>query len=300
MGKKFFGFVFMTLIAAGFINAQALDRSQYEETTLFDYKLWANKAQNGETRKFKAPVVFFGQTGTDFYFDDIDGNNFTTFEVEKRWPAMKQNQPVTIYFTGTGRWSCIIDDIDYAAPASAAQLQPSSGSDSAPQPLSTPSEIPVTPVETPESAWAAAETPAPAADPATSESSPDPAEPEVFLVPAELRAPTADPATSESSPDPVTPAASAPGTPVAAAKILGSIPQTGSNKIYRLQTGSFLMATNAVQTFNKLRAAGLNPAYERHGNYTRVVLTKIRADDVSPYAERIAAAGLSEIWCREE
>ncbi|GHV59134.1 hypothetical protein AGMMS49579_26760 [Spirochaetia bacterium] len=287
MGKKFFSFVFMTLITAGFINAQALDRSQYEETTLFDYKLWANKAQTGETKKFKAPVVFFGQSGTDFYFDDIDGNNFTTFEVEKRWPAMKQNQPVTIYFTSTGRWSCIIDDIDYAAPASAAQLQPGSGSDSVPQPLSTPSGIPVTPVETPESAWAATETPAPA-------------EPEVSLAPAEPRAPTADPATSASPSAPVTPSASAPGTPVTAAKIWGNIPKTGSNKIYRLQTGSFLMATNAVQAFNKLRAVGLNPVYERHDNYTRVVLTKIRADDVFPYAERIAAAGLLEIWCREE
>jgi rare lipoprotein A len=107
------------------------------------------------------------------------------------------------------------------------------------------------------------------------------------MIPAELRVPNS----AVSGP----PIASPP-----AAKIVGNIPQRGSNKVYRLQVGSFLIAANAVRTLNKLKELGLNPAYEKYGDYTRVIFTGIRANDVSAWAEKLGPAGFPEIWCREE
>ena len=76
-------------------------------------------------------------------------------------------------------------------------------------------------------------------------------------------------------------------------------------KNYRLQVGSFRNARNAVETFDKLKASGLNPAYERFTNsdnveYYRVVLAGVRGTDVQITTERLSAAGFREAIIREE
>ena len=75
-------------------------------------------------------------------------------------------------------------------------------------------------------------------------------------------------------------------------------------KNYRLQVGSFRNARNAVETFDKLKASGLNPAYERFSSdnvdYYRVVLAGIRGTDVESTAERLSFAGFREAIIREE
>ncbi|GHT57839.1 hypothetical protein FACS1894109_10840 [Spirochaetia bacterium] len=306
--KKFLNFIFMISAIVGFGKAQELDRSLYEETALSDYKIWVSKAQYGESKKFRAPVVFSGQIDTDLYFDDSAGENFTAFKAEKTWPAMGKNQQVTIYFTGTGQGPSVINDIDYNDSASA-------NISSAPEPLPRRTDA------------------EPAIAPTASAASRAPAEPTVSIIEASPRTPTA-PAVSIIEASPRTPAApavsiieasprapaapavsimvpAAPRTPEPVivparprayppAKILGSIPKRGSHNLYRLQVGSFLNFNNAEQAYNRLLDAGLKPAYENYGVYTRVVFKRIYADDVASCAAIIGAIGFPEIWCREE
>ena len=78
-----------------------------------------------------------------------------------------------------------------------------------------------------------------------------------------------------------------------------------SEKNYRFQVGSFSNARNAVDAFDRLKAAGLNPAYERFVNdnnvqFYRVVVAGVSGISVQSTSERIYAAGFSEALIREE
>jgi len=78
-----------------------------------------------------------------------------------------------------------------------------------------------------------------------------------------------------------------------------------ANKTYRLQVGSYRIARNAVEAFDKLKNSGLNPSYERYlngenGEYFRVVLAGVRGTDVQITAERLKEAGFREAIIREE
>ena len=77
------------------------------------------------------------------------------------------------------------------------------------------------------------------------------------------------------------------------------------NKTYRLQVGSYRVARNAVDAFEKLKNSGLTPAYERYtdsenGEYFRVVLAGISGTDVQSIIERLGLAGFKEALIREE
>jgi len=77
------------------------------------------------------------------------------------------------------------------------------------------------------------------------------------------------------------------------------------NKSYRLQVGSYKNARNAVDAFERLKNAGLNPAYERFSDgvnteYFRVVLAGIHGTEVQSTAEKIGTAGFKEAIIREE
>jgi len=76
------------------------------------------------------------------------------------------------------------------------------------------------------------------------------------------------------------------------------------DKNYRFQVGSFRIARNAVEAFDRLKGAGLSPAYERYtdseGDYFRVVLAGIRGTDVQITSEKISAAGFKEAIIRAE
>jgi len=75
-------------------------------------------------------------------------------------------------------------------------------------------------------------------------------------------------------------------------------PQPG--KQYKLQVGSYKIARNAVDAFTKLQKSGLNPDYERFGDFYRVVLKGIRGSDVQAVAEKLEQAGFSEAIIKEE
>jgi rare lipoprotein A len=84
------------------------------------------------------------------------------------------------------------------------------------------------------------------------------------------------------------------------AEIKPSIPPTGTGKRYRIQVGAYKIVRNAMDVFDKLKNTGLNPAYERNGEYYRVVLAGIYADDVQLVAEKLGTAGFREVLIREE
>jgi rare lipoprotein A len=106
------------------------------------------------------------------------------------------------------------------------------------------------------------------------------------------------------APIPAAPAAASPAAPPAApvyssaALIPSGSPAPG--KTYRLQVGSYKLAKNAVESFEKLKNSGLNPAYERNGEYFRVVLAGIRGSEIPAVAEKLGAAGFREALVREE
>jgi rare lipoprotein A len=55
-----------------------------------------------------------------------------------------------------------------------------------------------------------------------------------------------------------------------------------------------------VDTFDRVKSIGLEPSYERHDDYYRVVLTGIRAEDIQTLAGRLGSIGFREILIREE
>jgi len=72
-----------------------------------------------------------------------------------------------------------------------------------------------------------------------------------------------------------------------------------------LQVGSFRVARNAVDAFERLKNAGLNPAYERftdraNVDYFRVVLAGVPGADVQSVAEKLRVSGFWEAIIREE
>jgi rare lipoprotein A len=84
------------------------------------------------------------------------------------------------------------------------------------------------------------------------------------------------------------------------ANIKPALPLPGTNKKYRLQVGSYKVPKNAIEAFDKLKNAGLNPSYERYGELYRVVLSGVKSDDVKSVAEKIGQAGFSEALIKEE
>jgi rare lipoprotein A len=72
------------------------------------------------------------------------------------------------------------------------------------------------------------------------------------------------------------------------------------DKKYRLQVGAYKIAKNAVDAFDKLKNTGLSPAYERAGEYFRVVLAGIPGSDIQSVTEKLGAVGFREALIREE
>ena len=73
-----------------------------------------------------------------------------------------------------------------------------------------------------------------------------------------------------------------------------------SGRYYRLQVGSYKVAKNAVDVFDRLSSAGLNPQWEPYGELYRVVISNVRAEDINTIAVRLGSAGFKEAIAREE
>ena len=87
--------------------------------------------------------------------------------------------------------------------------------------------------------------------------------------------------------------------PASGLKLLPAInPLPG--RVYRLQVGSYKIPRHAVDAFDKLKAAGLNPSYEPNGEYYRVVLARIPGAEVPSVVARLEYAGFREALIKEE
>ncbi|MDR0598689.1 MAG: septal ring lytic transglycosylase RlpA family protein [Treponema sp.] len=85
-----------------------------------------------------------------------------------------------------------------------------------------------------------------------------------------------------------------------AAQFRPAIPEGPAAAYYRVQVGAYKQPRNAMETFERLKKAGLNPAYEKYDDYYRVVLANLRREELSAVAERLGQAGFSEVILREE
>jgi cell division septation protein DedD len=84
------------------------------------------------------------------------------------------------------------------------------------------------------------------------------------------------------------------------ATVMPRMPDPANGHIYRVQVGSFLSALNAQNTFERLKASGFNPAYERYEEYYRVVLSGVRASEMQAVAQQLGNLGVREVWIRQE
>ncbi|MDR2553548.1 MAG: septal ring lytic transglycosylase RlpA family protein [Treponema sp.] len=96
------------------------------------------------------------------------------------------------------------------------------------------------------------------------------------------------------------PAVSSAAVSGTAVQLKPAVPEGGTGKHYRIQVGAYKQPRNAVETFEKLKKAGLNPAYERFDDYYRVVVAGLRQEDLNMVAERLGQAGFREAILREE
>ena len=83
-------------------------------------------------------------------------------------------------------------------------------------------------------------------------------------------------------------------------KFQPSIPEYITGKNYRVQVGAYRQSDHAVETFEKLKKVGLNPSYERFGDYYRVVIPGLKQDELRAVSERLYLAGFREVLLREE
>ena len=79
-----------------------------------------------------------------------------------------------------------------------------------------------------------------------------------------------------------------------------AIPKEFTGKNYRVQVGAYRQPEYAAEAFEKLKKAGLNPAYEKYGDYHRVIIPGIKQEDLKNVSERLGSAGFNEALLREE
>jgi rare lipoprotein A len=98
---------------------------------------------------------------------------------------------------------------------------------------------------------------------------------------------------------PVQPPRNVPRTAVPA-RLKPAVPETETGGQYRIQVGAYKTPRNAVDAFQRLREAGLNPSYEKYDDYYRVVLSGVRSEDLKTVSERLGRAGFDEALVRKE
>jgi len=83
-------------------------------------------------------------------------------------------------------------------------------------------------------------------------------------------------------------------------RIIGRIPDINSKQTYQIQVGAFLIAQNAENISNRLRAAGFNPVRENYQNLTRILIPNVHAGQVWDHLVRIKSLGFDEVIIRED
>lgn len=71
-------------------------------------------------------------------------------------------------------------------------------------------------------------------------------------------------------------------------------------KSYRIQVGSFKLSRNAVEAINRIKAVGLEPAYERFQDLYRVVVAQVSESNLEMVKAQLGSAGFTAVLIREE
>jgi hypothetical protein len=87
------------LIKSGTSPAAGINRSIYREIDPFDYKISAENAQRGDTRRYKSTVQFSAQSGITYYFISHAEGTMLSLKARQRFPPLSVDQKVTIYYT---------------------------------------------------------------------------------------------------------------------------------------------------------------------------------------------------------
>jgi rare lipoprotein A len=89
-------------------------------------------------------------------------------------------------------------------------------------------------------------------------------------------------------------------TPASAQAKVGAPAQTAEKVQWRIQIGSFAREDNATRLVVRLRKDGFNPAFEKSGDITRVVLAGIADTELSVIKTRLGKAGYDGYLVRKE
>jgi rare lipoprotein A len=78
------------------------------------------------------------------------------------------------------------------------------------------------------------------------------------------------------------------------------MPNSDNGKVYRVQVGSYQNTWHAKEAFDRLTTVGFQPAYERYGDYIRVIVPGVPAGDMPAVARLLGRVGFTEALIREE
>jgi rare lipoprotein A len=79
-----------------------------------------------------------------------------------------------------------------------------------------------------------------------------------------------------------------------------AIPEANTGKNYRVQVGAWKQREYAEEAYEKLRKAGLNPSYERHDDFYRVIITGLKQENLTAIADKLGNAGFRDVLLKEE
>ena len=82
-------------------------------------------------------------------------------------------------------------------------------------------------------------------------------------------------------------------------EVIPGWPNPNSNKVYRLQVGSYISSDAAARSEQIVRAAGFATRQEMYGSMHRVIALNVPAAEVVNSVNRLAVAGFSQFWIRE-
>ena len=195
--------------------------------------------------------------------------------------------------------------VPQAAPAPVPNWQQAPAPYVAPNPISDWQQVPVQEVPEPAFIWQPSIQPTPEMAPVQAYQDPMArALPPIQMTPVPVQEPQAPvqmaPEPAQVFPVPAAPVATPSVFQAPAAQIRGTVPDPDNANLYRLQVGSYNVPRNAVIAFERVRDLGLNPSYEQHDNFYRVVLSGLRAADIPVIAQILGNAGFREVIIRQE
>jgi rare lipoprotein A len=124
--------------------------------------------------------------------------------------------------------------------------------------------------------------------------------PVVSSEPAVIPPSEASPAPSAPKPSPIVPGIATAPSPQASQAVPAPVVKLKPGAIYRIQVGSYREVRNALAAAERLKNAGLNPAYERNGDLFRVVVSAIPSEEVNSALRKVGIAGFESPLLREE